>query len=241
MSTHDFRIQHDSMGESGSWPRPSGRRRPSGRSNTFPISGTPIEPGVVHALGEVKAAAARANADLGVLPAELPRRSSAARAVADGRHDAEFPIDVFRFTGSGTSSNMNANEVIATLAGGAGVAVHPNYDVNASQSSTHTFPTAIHVAATLAWFVSLLPALDVMATSLEAKAGEFDLVKSGHAPDGRHPGDPGRGVRRVRRHRPLRSRAAGGRASACASCPWAAPPWAWALHAPGLRHGRYIP
>ena len=104
---------------------------------------------------------------------------AAARAVAAGDHDDAFPIDVFQ-TGSGTSSNMNANEVIASLAGRAGVEVHPNDHVNASQSSNDTFPTAIHVAAALAVTDDLLPALDVLATSLEAKAAEFaGLVKSG--------------------------------------------------------------
>lgn len=180
MSTDDFRIEHDSMGEvrvpaAALWQAQTQRA-----VENFPISGTPIEPALVHALGEVKAAAARANADLGVLPADLAGAIvDAARAVADGTHDGEFPIDVFQ-TGSGTSSNMNANEVIATLAGRAGVAVHPNDHVNASQSSNDTFPTAIHVAATLAVVRDLLPALDVLATSLEAKADEFaDLVKSG--------------------------------------------------------------
>lgn len=180
MSTDDFRIEHDSMGEvrvpaAALWQAQTQRA-----VENFPISGTPIEPALVHALGEVKAAAARANAELGVLPADLAGAIvDAARAVADGTHDGEFPIDVFQ-TGSGTSSNMNANEVIATLAGRAGVAVHPNDHVNASQSSNDTFPTAIHVAATLAVVRDLLPALDVLATSLEAKADEFaDLVKSG--------------------------------------------------------------
>ncbi|HVK27282.1 MAG TPA: class II fumarate hydratase [Nocardioides sp.] len=180
MSNDDFRIEHDSMGEvrvpaAALWQAQTQRA-----VENFPISGTPIEPALVHALGEVKAAAARANADLGVLPADLAGAiADAARAVAEGAHDAEFPIDVFQ-TGSGTSSNMNANEVIATLAGRAGVAVHPNDHVNASQSSNDTFPTAIHVAATLAVVRDLLPALDVLATSLEAKAAEFaDLVKSG--------------------------------------------------------------
>jgi fumarate hydratase, class II len=99
--------------------------------------------------------------------------------VADGRHDDQFPIDVFQ-TGSGTSSNMNANEVIASLCAAAGVEVHPNDHVNASQSSNDTFPTAIHVAATLAVTGDLQPALDVLATSLEAKAVEFaGVVKSG--------------------------------------------------------------
>src|SRR5690606_17199252 len=104
---------------------------------------------------------------------------AAAGEVAEGRHDDQFPIDVFQ-TGSGTSSNMNTNEVVASLAARAGVEVHPNDHVNASQSSNDTFPTAMHVAATLAVTEDLLPALDVLATSLEAKAAEFaDLVKSG--------------------------------------------------------------
>jgi fumarate hydratase class II len=146
----------------------------------FPISGTPIEPALIHALGEVKAAAAVANRRLGVLPDDTADAiATAARSVADGDHDDQFPIDVFQ-TGSGTSSNMNANEVIASLCGRAGVEVHPNDHVNASQSSNDTFPTAIHVAATIAVAQDLLPALDVLAGSLEAKATEFaGLVKSG--------------------------------------------------------------
>ncbi|KAA1428038.1 class II fumarate hydratase [Nocardioides antri] len=146
----------------------------------FPISGTPIEPALVHALGEVKAAAATANGRLDVLPRETADAIvAAAREVAAGRHDDQFPIDVFQ-TGSGTSSNMNANEVIASLCAAAGVDVHPNDHVNASQSSNDTFPTAIHVAATLAVVQDLQPALDVLAGSLEAKAVEFaELVKSG--------------------------------------------------------------
>ena len=112
----------------------------------FPISGTPLEPRLVHALGEVKAAAATVNGDLGVISAEhADAIAAAAREVAAGEHDDQFPIDVFQ-TGSGTSSNMNANEVIASIAGRAGVEVHPNDHVNASQSSNDTFPTAIHVA-----------------------------------------------------------------------------------------------
>jgi len=146
----------------------------------FPISGTPIEPALVRAIGQVKAAAAVVNGALGVLPAEQAEAiAAAAREVAAGEHDAAFPIDVFQ-TGSGTSSNMNANEVIASLAARAGTEVHPNDHVNASQSSNDTFPTAIHVAAALAVTGDLLPALDVLATSLEAKAEEFaGLVKSG--------------------------------------------------------------
>src|SRR3954471_15302403 len=146
----------------------------------FPISGTPIEPALVHAIGEVKAAAAKANGSLGVLDAQPAAAiEKAAREVAAGEHDDAFPIDVFQ-TGSGTSSNMNANEVIASLAQRAGVEVHPNDHVNASQSSNDTFPTAIHVAASLAVTGDLLPALGVLATSLEGKASEFEgLVKSG--------------------------------------------------------------
>jgi fumarate hydratase class II len=175
-----FRTEHDSMGEV-QVPRDALWRAQTQRAvENFPISGTPIEPALIHAIGEVKAAAARVNAALGVLeaePAEAIER--AARAVAAGDHDDAFPIDVFQ-TGSGTSSNMNANEVIASLAGRAGVEVHPNDHVNASQSSNDTFPTAIHVAASRAVTRDLLPALDVLAGSLEAKAAEFaGVVKSG--------------------------------------------------------------
>ncbi|THI95300.1 class II fumarate hydratase [Nocardioides sp.] len=146
----------------------------------FPISGTPIEPALIHALGEVKAAAAVANGQLGVLAHEVAAAiGSAAREIAEGRHDAQFPVDVFQ-TGSGTSSNMNTNEVISSLCARAGVEAHPNDHVNASQSSNDTFPTAIHVAATLAVVRDLQPALEVLASSLEAKSTEFaDLVKSG--------------------------------------------------------------
>src|SRR4051794_2633550 len=148
--------------------------------DTSPISGTPIEPALVHAIGEVKAAAAKVNGALGILdPEHAAAVEKAAREVAAGDHDDAFPIDVFQ-TGSGTSSNMNANEVIASLAKRAGVKVHPNDHVNASQSSNDTFPTAIHVAASLAVTSDLQPALDVLASSLEAKAQEFaGLVKSG--------------------------------------------------------------
>ncbi|MCW2816337.1 MAG: fumC [Nocardioides sp.] len=146
----------------------------------FPISGTPIEPALVHALGHVKAAAAVVNGELGVIAPELADGiATAARAVAAGEHDAEFPVDVFQ-TGSGTSSNMNANEVIASLASRAGVDAHPNDHVNASQSSNDTFPTAIHVAVSLAVVDDLLPALAILHDSLAAKAEEYaGLVKSG--------------------------------------------------------------
>ena len=143
----------------------------------FPISGTAIEPRLIHALGQVKAAAAAVNVDLGVLDAPIAAAIvAAARSVAAGEHDDQFPIDVFQ-TGSGTSSNMNANEVIATLAG---QDIHPNDHVNASQSSNDAFPTAIHVAAALAVTEDLLPSLDLLAITLEEKATEFAaMVKSG--------------------------------------------------------------
>ena len=180
MADEEFRTEHDSMGEI-QVPREALWRAQTQRAvENFPISGTPIEPALIHAIGEVKAAAAKVNGALGVLDAEPAAAiEGAAREVAGGEHDDAFPIDVFQ-TGSGTSSNMNANEVIASLAARAGVEVHPNDHVNASQSSNDTFPTAIHVAASRAVTGDLLPAIDVLATSLEAKATEFaGLVKSG--------------------------------------------------------------
>ncbi|WP_229783676.1 class II fumarate hydratase [Pilimelia anulata] len=147
----------------------------------FPISGRGLEPAHVHALARIKGAAARANADLGVLdPAVAGAIGDAAADIVAGRHDDQFPIDVFQ-TGSGTSSNMNANEVIATLASAAlGQPVHPNDHVNASQSSNDVFPSSIHLAATAALVGDLDPALRVLADALAAKAAEFAaVVKSG--------------------------------------------------------------
>ncbi|WP_307827858.1 class II fumarate hydratase [Nocardioides sp. SYSU D00038] len=178
--SQDFRVEHDSMGEVRVPADALWRAQTQRAVENFPISGTPIEPRLVHAIGHVKAAAAVANGELGVLAAEQAEAiATAARAVAAGEHDAAFPIDVFQ-TGSGTSSNMNANEVIATLASRAGVDVHPNDHVNASQSSNDTFPTAIHVAATLAVVDDLLPGLAVLHGSLATKAEEWaGVVKSG--------------------------------------------------------------
>ncbi|MER7557449.1 class II fumarate hydratase [Nocardioides sp. NPDC126508] len=180
MDDMSFRIEHDSMGEVRVPKDALWRAQTQRAVENFPISGTPIEPALIHAIGHVKAAAAKANLDLGVLPADKAEAIiAAAGAVAEGLHDDAFPIDVFQ-TGSGTSSNMNANEVIASLVAGAGGDVHPNDHVNASQSSNDTFPTAIHVAAAVAVSEQLLPAIDLLATSLEAKATEFaGLVKSG--------------------------------------------------------------
>jgi fumarate hydratase, class II len=143
----------------------------------FPVSGQPIPGPVARWLGRIKAAAARVNADLGLLDADKAERiAAAADRVAAGELDDQFPIDVFQ-TGSGTSSNMNANEVIATLAG---EDVHANDDVNMGQSSNDIFPSAVHLAALGEITDDLIPALDTLASSLERKAQEFDdVVKSG--------------------------------------------------------------
>jgi fumarate hydratase, class II len=143
----------------------------------FPVSGEPIPVSVARWLGRVKAAAARTNAELGLLDADKAERiAQAADRVAAGEFDDQFPIDVFQ-TGSGTSSNMNANEVIASLAG---EDVHPNDDVNMGQSSNDVFPSAVHLAALDQLVDDLLPSLTTLAESLERKAEEFaHLVKSG--------------------------------------------------------------
>ena len=143
----------------------------------FPVSGERVPAPVVHWLGRIKAAAARTNAELGKLDADLAERiASAADEVAHGRHDDQFPIDVFQ-TGSGTSSNMNANEVIANLAG---EGAHPNDHVNMGQSSNDVFPSAVHLAALAQATDKLLPVLELLSASLAAKADEFkDVVKAG--------------------------------------------------------------
>jgi fumarate hydratase class II len=143
----------------------------------FPVSGEPIPVPVARWLGRIKAAAAEVNAELGLLDADKAERIAAAgRRIAAGELDDQFPIDVFQ-TGSGTSSNMNANEVIATLAGDD---VHANDDVNMGQSSNDVFPSAVHLAALGELANDLLPALDQLAGSLARKAEEFDdVVKSG--------------------------------------------------------------
>jgi fumarate hydratase, class II len=143
----------------------------------FPVSGEPIPAPVARWLGRIKAAAARVNAELGLLDADKAERIGAAGdRIAAGKLDDQFPIDVFQ-TGSGTSSNMNANEVIASLAG---EDVHANDDVNMGQSSNDVFPSAVHLAALDELTHDLLPALDGLAGSLERKAAEFDdVVKSG--------------------------------------------------------------
>ena len=143
----------------------------------FPVSGQPIPAPVVHWLGRIKAAAARVNAELDLLDGDLAERIAAAGdAIAAGEHDEQFPVDVFQ-TGSGTSSNMNANEVIASLAGDE---AHPNDHVNMGQSSNDVFPSAVHLAALDEATRHLLPAMGELASALERKADEFaDVVKAG--------------------------------------------------------------
>ncbi|MDQ3579772.1 MAG: class II fumarate hydratase [Actinomycetota bacterium] len=177
----DFRIEHDTMGEVRVPADALYRAQTQRAVDNFPISGRGLERGQIRALGLLKAAAARVNSRLGVLDAEIAEMiAAAAQEIADGDHDAHFPIDVFQ-TGSGTSSNMNANEVIATLASRAlGRDVHPNDHVNASQSSNDTFPTTLRVAATEAIVVDVIPALEQLATAIEARAAQWaDVVKSG--------------------------------------------------------------
>ena len=177
----EWRIEHDTMGEVRVPAQALWRAQTQRAVENFPISGTPIESAQIRALAQIKAACATANAELGILDQDIADAIVAAAAeVATGAHDAHFPIDVFQ-TGSGTSSNMNTNEVIATLATNAlGKDVHPNDHVNASQSSNDVFPTSIHVAATASATHELIPALDHLAASLERKATEFaSVVKSG--------------------------------------------------------------
>ena len=182
MSTENnpTRTEHDSMGEI-EVPKDALWRAQTQRAvENFPISGTTLEPSHIVAIARVKKAAARINAELGIIDDKQAQAiSAAADEIIDGRHHAEFPIDVFQ-TGSGTSSNMNMNEVLASLASTGGVECHPNDHVNASQSSNDTFPTSIHVAAVEATTRELVPALEHLAQALETKAEEFqDVVKSG--------------------------------------------------------------
>src|SRR6478672_9771131 len=145
--------------------------------DNFPVSGETIPVAGVHWLGRIKGAAARVNASLGLLDEGLAERiAAAADEIAAGKHDDQFPIDVFQ-TGSGTSSNMNANEVIATLAG---EGVHANDHVNMGQSSNDVFPSAVHLAALDRTTNELLPAVAKLGDSLARKAAEFDdVIKSG--------------------------------------------------------------
>lgn len=177
----DYRVEHDSMGEVRVPAAAKWRAQTQRAVENFPVSGQRLERAHIAALARIKAAAARVNARLGVLDEGTAGAIvAAAEEVAAGRWDGEFPVDVFQ-TGSGTSSNMNANEVIATLATERlGSPVHPNDHVNASQSSNDVFPSSIHIAATAAVTHDLIPALEHLAEALERKAAEFaEVVKSG--------------------------------------------------------------
>ena len=181
MAEQQYRIEHDTMGEVKVPVEALWRAQTQRAVENFPISGRGLERSQIRALGLLKAAAATVNQRLGVLPDDLADAIvAAATEVADGAWDAHFPIDVFQ-TGSGTSSNMNANEVIATLATRAlGRDVHPNDHVNASQSSNDTFPTTIHVAATEAVVRDVVPALEHLVSVLRKRSAEWsDVVKSG--------------------------------------------------------------
>ncbi|WP_254553163.1 aspartate ammonia-lyase [Kitasatospora sp. MMS16-BH015] len=177
----EYRVEHDSMGEvrvpaGAKWQAQTQRAVAN-----FPVSGLRLERSHIAALARIKAAAAVVNGRLGVLDAETAEAvRAAAEEVAEGRWDDHFPVDVFQ-TGSGTSSNMNANEVIATLASERlGRPVHPNDHVNASQSSNDVFPSSIHIAATAAVTGELIPALEHLAAALAAKSAEWrEVVKSG--------------------------------------------------------------
>lgn len=184
--TTGTRIEHDSMGEVAVPIRAKWAAQTQRAVENFPISGRPIDRRLVHALGMIKAEAARVNqADPRVTKVDDrigPAVAAAAEEVAAGAWDAEFPVDVFQ-TGSGTSSNMNTNEVVATLASerlGEPSAVHPNDHVNASQSSNDVFPTAVHVAVGLAVTEELQPALAHLAQTLRGRASAFaEVVKPG--------------------------------------------------------------
>jgi fumarate hydratase class II len=177
----EYRIEHDTMGEV-KVPKDALYRAQTQRAvENFPISGTTLERAHIAALAQIKKAAAQANAKLGVLDAAIAEAiAGAADDVISGKHDGEFPVDIFQ-TGSGTSSNMNMNEVLATLATARlGSPVHPNDHVNASQSSNDVFPTSVHVAVTSALIHDLLPALDHLAKALEVKAELWKtVVKAG--------------------------------------------------------------
>ena len=176
----EYRIEHDTMGEVKVPADALWRAQTQRAVDNFPISGRGLENAQIRALGLLKAACAQANKASGKLDADKADAIiAAATEIAEGKHNDAFPIDVFQ-TGSGTSSNMNTNEVIASLAHNNGVEIHPNDHVNMGQSSNDTFPTATHVAATEAAVNDLIPGLKVLHESLTKKAKEFaDVVKAG--------------------------------------------------------------
>jgi fumarate hydratase class II len=181
-----FRVERDSMGEVRVPKDAKWRAQTQRAVENFPVSGLRIEPALIAALAAIKGASAEIRGETGKLDSDKAKAvAEAAREVADGRWDDEFPVDVYQ-TGSGTSSNMNTNEVIATLAAerlaadGRGQPVHPNDDVNDPLSSNDVFPSAIHIAATQSIVRELIPALEHLAASLERKRDEFaTVVKSG--------------------------------------------------------------
>ncbi|MBF0671652.1 MAG: class II fumarate hydratase [Salinibacterium sp.] len=170
-SEPEFRIEHDTMGEVRVPVNALYRAQTQRAVENFPISGKGLESAQIAALARIKKSAAVANKELGVLDAGIADAIvAAADEVITGQHDEHFPVDTYQ-TGSGTSSNMNMNEVLATLATRhLGADVHPNDHVNASQSSNDVFPTSVHVAVTQALIEDLVPALDYLAVALEEKA-----------------------------------------------------------------------
>lgn len=176
----DTRIERDSMGELEVPAKALYGAQTQRAINNFPVSGTPMPVAFVHAVARIKLAAARSNHQLGLLDAERAQAiEKAAQAVIDGQHDDHFPIDVFQ-TGSGTSTNMNVNEVLATLASREGVEVAPNDHVNMGQSSNDVIPTAIHLSAAIAVNESLRPALVALQATIDRRADELShVVKTG--------------------------------------------------------------
>ena len=182
--SEEFRVEKDSLGEVRVPAQALYGAQTQRAVENFPISGQPFGRAMIHALGVVKGAAARANGELGNLDGDIADAiAQAADEVAAGRWDGEFPVDVYQ-TGSGTSSNMNTNEVVATLANRLldddPGRVHPNDHVNFGQSSNDVIPTAIHVACRVSMVRDLIPGLEILQAALEAKSREFDdVVKSG--------------------------------------------------------------
>lgn len=177
----EFRIEHDTMGEVKVPLHALYRAQTQRAVENFPISGRGLEPAQIVALAHIKRAAALVNKELGIVDGNIADAIvAAAQQIIEGSHHDHFPVDTYQ-TGSGTSSNMNMNEVLATLASTEdGVDVHPNDHVNASQSSNDVFPTSVHVAVTEALLNSLIPALEHLATALEDKASEWaSMVKAG--------------------------------------------------------------
>ncbi len=190
----DTRTERDSMGELEVPASALYGAQTQRAINNFPVSHTPMPAAFVHAVARIKLAAARANLQLGLLDeARSTAIQKAAQAVIDGKHDDQFPIDVFQ-TGSGTSTNMNVNEVLATLASQEGVEVTPNDHVNMGQSSNDVIPTAIHVSAAIAVNESLRPALEHLRGCIDHRASELKDVVKAYPPDGRHAAAYGSGA-----------------------------------------------